>query len=326
MLNDGNRLFAFVIFLVGVSRFALCNDSAAIRGSAMLKEAYAASEAALEKPRHQSGQLTILTGSKLVEATYTYTSTGSLWREEVTFPSFSEIRVRSGASEKIQRPLDREPLAIYAAFDAIRGAKWLRLLSDEHVSKVKNQKIKDVPARCAEIESKESKRTVCLYDDNTLAEIRSRTGWIYEYSDYSSFDNLRLPLRIRGSENGSPVFELNLTAAQSLTAGASADDLTDARLVLGWCKGLTRSVSDKKIPPHYPEGAWQSHHEGTVDLYGIIAADGHLRDLTVVRSAGPDLDAASLDAVSQWTYIPAMCDTSPVSSETVITVHYTLAP
>jgi TonB family protein len=326
MLNDGSRLFALVILLVCVSRFAPCGDSAAVRGSTMLNKAYAASEAALEQPRHQSGQLTILTGSKRVEATYTYTSTGSIWREEVTFPGFSEIRVRSGGSEKIQRPLDREPLSIYTAFEAIRGAKWLKLLPDEHVSKVKNQKIKDVPATCAEIESKDSKRTVCLYDDNTLAEIRSRTGWIYEYSDYSSFDNLRLPLRIRGIENGSPVFELSLTAAQGLTAGASADDLSDPGLVLGWCKGLTRSVSDKKIPPHYPEGARQSHHEGTVDLCGIIAADGHLRDLRVVRSAGPELDAASLDAVSQWTFIPAMCGTSPVTSETVIPVHYTLAP
>jgi TonB family protein len=326
MWNAPNRLFASVIFLVCISRMAPSSDSAAVRGSAMLKDAYAASEQAMEQPRSQSGQLTILTGSKPIDATYGYMSTGSIWREEILFPGFREIRVRGGSAEKIQRPPDSEPLAIYAAFEAIRGIKWLQLLSDEHVAKVKNQEISKLPARCVEIESKKSKRTVCLHDDNTLAELRSGTGWIYEYSVYSSFENLRLPLRIRGSENGSPVFELNLTPAQSLATGVNADDPSKASLVLGWCEGLTRPLSDKKIPPHYPEAARQSHQQGTVDLYGVVAADGHLRDLTVVRSAGSEFDRASLDAVSQWTYIPAMCGGSPVTSETVITVHYTLSP
>jgi len=79
------------------------------------------------------------------------------------------------------------------------------------------------------------------------------------------------------------------------------------------------------MPPHYPEEAKQTQRQGTVDLYGIIAADGHITNLVTVRSAGTDLDKSSLDAVSKWLYHPAMCGTNPVSAETVVSIHYSLS-
>jgi len=93
-----------------------------------------------------------------------------------------------------------------------------------------------------------------------------------------------------------------------------------------WMVQTTCPVSDKKVAPHYPESARVMRTQGTVDLYGIIAVDGRVTNLTTVRSAGSDLDRSSLDAVSQWTYRPAMCGTIPVPSETVISVHYSLSP
>jgi TonB family protein len=128
-------------------------------------------------------------------------------------------------------------------------------------------------------------------------------------------------------ENGTPVFELQMNTAQALTAGAAVrDDVIHPTLILGWCTGMVRPIADIKVHPHYPEAAKQSRTQGTVDLYGIIAADGHLTNLATVRSAGPALDKSSLDAVSQWTYHPATCGTTPVPSETVISVNYSLSP
>jgi len=122
-------------------------------------------------------------------------------------------------------------------------------------------------------------------------------------------------------------FFLRMNAAQAVPAGIDVrDDVNHPTLILGWCKGITWPVSDNKVAPHYPESARVMRTQGTVDLYGIIAVDGRVTNLTTVRSAGSDLDRSSLDAVSQWTYRPAMCGTIPVPSETVISVHYSLSP
>jgi len=72
----------------------------------------------------------VLTGPKRVEGTYTYASTGSLWRDELVLPGYREIRVRTGTEEKIQRPLDHAPLPIYAAFEGYArsgGCNCLRM-------------------------------------------------------------------------------------------------------------------------------------------------------------------------------------------------------
>jgi TonB family protein len=327
MLISRNRLVLVALTIMCLPHKVHSADSAAIRGAAMLQQAHAIVEAALDQSLTQAGHLTVLTGPKPLEGSYTYAGSGSLWRDEVVVASYKEVRVRTGNEEKIQRPLDYEPLAIYAAFEAVRPIKLLQLLPDERVTRVKSEKVAKVPANCIEIEAKHIDRIVCVYDDRTLAALRSGTGLNYEYSDYSRFEKAQLPGRIRGMENGTPVFELQMSAAQALTAGADIrENVVHSTLTLGWCKGMVRPVADNKVQPHYPESARQSRTQGTVDLYGIIAADGRLTNLATVRSGGPALDKSSLDAISQWTYRPALCGTAPVSSETVISVHYSLSP
>jgi hypothetical protein len=176
MLIRLNRAVVLAFSVFCLSQMAPCSDSAAVLSSTVLEQAHASSQAALVQPLRQSGQLTILIGPKPVEATYTYTGTGSMWREEVALPGYSEVRLRTGAEEKIQRPLDREPLALHAAFEAMRGIKWLQLRSDERVTRLKSRKIAQLPAKCVEIEGKNTDRTVCVYDDGTLAALRSGTG------------------------------------------------------------------------------------------------------------------------------------------------------
>jgi TonB family protein len=317
-------LVAFTIFCL--SQMGHSGDSVAVRGAAILQQTHTIVQTALDQWLSQSGQLTVLTGPKHLDGTYTYATAGSLWRDELVLPGYSEIRVRTGTEEKVQRTLDYAPLAVYAAFEAVRPIRWLQLLPDERITQVENEKVAKLPAKCIEIHSKHMDRSVCVYDDGTLAALRSGNGWNYEYSEYSMLDKAQLPRRVRGMENGKAVFELQMNAAQALTAGIDVrDDVIHPTLTLGWCKGMTRPVADKKVPPHYPESARQSRTQGTVDLYGIIAADGRVKNLATVRSAGPDLDRSSLDAVSQWTYRPAMCGTTPVPSETVISVHYEIS-
>ena len=327
MLSSRKLASLVALTAFSLSHIAHSGESTAVRGAAILEQTHTIVQAIVDQSLKQSGQLIVLTGPERVEGTYTYASTGSLWRDELVFPGYREIRVRTGTEEKIQRPLDTVFLASYAAFTGVRPIRWLQLLSDEHITQIKSENVSKLPAKCVEIQSKNTGRTVCVYDNGTLAALRSWTGWDYEYSEYSTFEKAQLPGRIRGLENGNPVFELQMNAAQAVPAGIDVrDDVNNPTLILGWCKGITWPVSDKKVAPRYPESARRLRTQGTVDLYGIIAVDGRVTNLTTVRSAGSDLDKSTLDAVSQWTYRPAMCGAIPVPSETVITVHYSLSP
>ena len=209
------------------------------------------------------------TASKNVEGMFTHTSDGLLSRDELVLPGYTEVRVRRGTQEKIQRPAaDYAPLAVYAAFDAVRAIGWLQLLTEEHIKKEKKDRVGKLPASCFEIEGKMSRRTVCVYDDGTLAALRSSVGWTYEYSDYSVLDKTQLPGTIRATENDSPIFELRMNAPQALAPGTTLqDDVTQPTLTLGWCEDMTKAMKVAEVRPQYPDRAKQMRTQGTVDLY-----------------------------------------------------------
>lgn len=326
MLTQRQSLPIAVATILCCPTLAHSGESDAVRGVALLQQTRTITETTFDQSLRQSGMLNVLTGQKNVEGTYTRATDGTVWRDEVALPGYTEVRVRTGTEEKIQRPVDYDPLAIFSVFNAMRPTDWLQLLPNERIKKEKKEKVQKLPATCIEIESRNSQRSVCVYDDGALAALRSSTGWAYEYSEYSKVGKAFLPGVIHASENENPLFELRMNAAQGLAPGTNVpDDVIHSSLTLGWCKGISRAVEDKKIPPHYPDKAKQTEKQGTVDLYGIIRADGRITNLATVRSAGTDLDKATLDAVSNWVYRPAMCGTSPVPSETVVSIHYSLS-
>lgn len=137
---------------------------------------------------------------------------------------------------------------------------------------------------------------------------------------------MRLPGKIRVSEGHSPVAELLMQPVQSMLDPADLkDDIGQPTVTVGWCGGMTLPTMDKKVPPRYPETAKRARVQGTVDIYGVIAADGHVGKLAVVRSAGAALDKSAAEAITQWTYYSATCGNAAVPMETVISVHYALA-
>jgi protein TonB len=78
-----------------------------------------------------------------------------------------------------------------------------------------------------------------------------------------------------------------------------------------------------RVEPVYPPLARQTHREGQVELRAIIATDGTMQSLQVVKGDALFLSSAT-DAVSQWRYRPTVLNGQPVEIETYITVIYTL--
>jgi protein TonB len=78
-----------------------------------------------------------------------------------------------------------------------------------------------------------------------------------------------------------------------------------------------------RVEPVYPTLARQTRISGTVELTGVIGADGRIRELRVV-SGHPFLAAAALDAVRQWVYEPTLLNGEPVEVIAPITVNFRL--
>jgi protein TonB len=78
-----------------------------------------------------------------------------------------------------------------------------------------------------------------------------------------------------------------------------------------------------RIRPVYPALARQIHREGQVELRAVIATDGTIQSLQVVRGDPLFLESA-LEAVRQWRYRATVLNGQPVEIDTFITVIYSL--
>jgi protein TonB len=79
----------------------------------------------------------------------------------------------------------------------------------------------------------------------------------------------------------------------------------------------------RRVEPQYPALAKAARVQGTVELVGVIATDGHLKELRLV-SGHPLLAHAAMEAVSQWIYTPTLLNNEPVEVIAPITVTFHL--
>jgi TonB family protein len=71
------------------------------------------------------------------------------------------------------------------------------------------------------------------------------------------------------------------------------------------------------VNPTYPVEAQRNRIQGVVILELMLGTDGGVESVKVVRSV-PELDAAAVDAVKQWTYTPTLVN--DIAQRVVLTV------
>jgi periplasmic protein TonB len=77
------------------------------------------------------------------------------------------------------------------------------------------------------------------------------------------------------------------------------------------------------VAPSYPPIAQAAHISGVVILEALIAEDGSVREVKVLKSV-PLLDTAATDAVRQWRFTPTLLNGVPVQVIMSVTVAFTL--
>jgi TonB family protein len=79
----------------------------------------------------------------------------------------------------------------------------------------------------------------------------------------------------------------------------------------------------KSVEPVYPPGALAEKVEGFVIIEAVIGPDGRVHEAKVIKGH-PSFDAAALDAVLQWAYVPSTLDGAPISVIINVTVMFKL--
>jgi protein TonB len=78
----------------------------------------------------------------------------------------------------------------------------------------------------------------------------------------------------------------------------------------------------KDVKPIYPANLRESSTAGKVGLRATIAVDGTVRDVQVVKSAHPELDAAAMEAVRQWLFDGTLLNCTPVEVTMNVSVDF----
>ncbi len=94
-------------------------------------------------------------------------------------------------------------------------------------------------------------------------------------------------------------------------------------------EGIEQAFQDLKggyqVMPLYPLAARREGREGDVLLKVKVLANGRIGDISVARSSqSPDLDAAAIDAVTQWQFEPARRNGIAVQQITLLPIHFDL--
>jgi TonB family protein len=90
-------------------------------------------------------------------------------------------------------------------------------------------------------------------------------------------------------------------------------------------ESITPPKKTRHVAPVYPVAAQKARREGVTVAEATIARDGCVRRMELLRSSShTDLDAAAIDAVSQWRFTPTLLHGEPTPVIMTVTVQFVL--
>jgi protein TonB len=109
------------------------------------------------------------------------------------------------------------------------------------------------------------------------------------------------------------------TAGPSVAGPGAPSPLTPIRVG----GNIKAPIKTKDVKPAYPAIAQSARVSGVVIAETIIGTDGRVTNVTVMRSI-PLLDAAALEAVRQWEFMPTLVNGQPTPVVMPVTVNFQL--
>jgi TonB family protein len=90
--------------------------------------------------------------------------------------------------------------------------------------------------------------------------------------------------------------------------------------------GVTPPAVQRKVDPKYVAEAVSERVEGTVRLTALVTKDGTVHQVELVHGLDPRLDRTAEEALSKWTFLPALRDGKPIDVDILVEIPFRLAP
>ena len=87
---------------------------------------------------------------------------------------------------------------------------------------------------------------------------------------------------------------------------------------------LSAPIKLVDVRPVYPIEALERGAQGVVILEAAIGSSGTVTDARVLRAIDPALNAAALEAVTQWEFAPTLLDDMPTAIIMSVTVNFSI--
>ncbi len=281
----------------------------------------------LSVPFYLNAQIRIQTGSqKPVDATYRleWISRES-WRDELKMPQFEQIRTVLASRMWVERSIPYAPLQVWGAMEGIDIHSVLNMSPAPSLGNIRRKKENGSLMQCVEMGEPGQRTSEACFavGSGDLLRITRSDGLRFTYSDYVVWQGKNYPKAIQIFENESQLADVHVSDVGSLKESKFPNPSAQSR-VFGWCSDPSPVKISKKVAPSYPLAARTTGTGGTVAVYGVVALDGKLHDMSVVASRGPELDTATTQALSKWIFQPATCHGTSIETELVTTVHYSV--
>ena len=247
-------------------------------------------------------------------------SSPNRWREETTFPGFTQVRVAGDRKFWQARNVDHLPERIWEFQNLIDLMFRLRLQPKERIRKVYDSRKGGPALRCLELKAESGIERELCFDAtlNTLVrEKRARSE--YAYDDYLGLGGRFFSKSMRFVRDGRALVELRIEELVEIP-GVDDSTFTPPAGAQEWetCAEPEKPRVEKQVAPVYPDAARRSQITGEVVVYALIGTDGRLHNLKVLASTWPGFATPTLEAWQQARYKPQTCNGKPVPSETII--------
>lgn len=255
------------------------------------------------------------------------------WREELTFPGYTELQVGGKGIVWRQRSTDFIPLRIYQLHSALgfgsalgmnaahsRSFVQLGLTANDRIQKLHSRKARGDQLTCVETENElKAKSEICI-NDSTGTLFR---GASYEDGDFQPVGTKIFPRFLSFVDKGETVAKVKVN--EFITSDQFPPNAFVPPVgILGepGCMNPTPYRQIKNVVAEYPPEARHQQLQGTVLLDVFIGKDGIPIIRKVLDSPGASLEKSSANAIAGWRYEPAACDGEHVQLETVLQVNY----
>jgi hypothetical protein len=281
-----------------------------------------------EKHKAKEGRYTLLWNSP------------TIWREEITFPDYSEIRLARINKLLISRNPPTPSEDIYRVGKLMAFADFLRLGISDQIEGLHEKTKGGIAERRVDIKNSGGRRWKRVYFNGSAsvplrleyhgAALGARYPYKefdlrFELEDYMEFHGLQFPRTLRRLESNVLKDQVLVQEWTEAIFGESDFAFPDDSHWIRWCPHREPArletpllMTNLSFPPQLRTGGPSSR----VVVYGIIGTDGHWHNIEAVKSEGTMVDSFWISQMRKQRFAPAMCGETPVEYEMMIEFDY----